>query len=1466
MTVILSLLITFFLLLRDPRVQTFLARMASDYLSKALKTEIRIGGFDLSVFRGLIIEKISVKDRYNQQIISADKISIIPGRFSYSKKILNIQKIFLDKGVFQLVTHKGDSSLSFQFIIDYFSSRTTVQKPVDTTPGTKWNLSFSAVQIADTRFHYQDENAAPADTGMDYSNIDINHINILITDFIPYEDTLVGKIRYLSAVERSGFALRSFSGDCRVSSKFIRVKQLKIVTDRANLDLDLEFTYDTWSDFNDFLNKVKIRAEINPSEIDLQEIGHFAPVMYDMKDRIKFRGNVKGTVSNFRARDLKFAFGTHSRFSGNITATGLPNVEETFVDMNIKSFSTKQEDIESFNLPAGAGNITLPAILKSAGTFNLKGMFTGFYNDFVANARLSTAIGTLVTDLTLRKPKGKMQISYIGQANGQQLNLGELFNTKTLGIVSFRADINGQGLNYKNADLTANMVIDSLELNHYNYRHINIKGGLAEKKFNGQLLVNDPNLQLDFNGLVDFSDTLPLFDFNAHIRRAQLFTLNILKRDSIMNLTTTLNVNFRGNNLDNIEGIILIDSTWYTEGQHVVPMQQLSLLTSRDENNYKSYHLVSDFVNADISGKFNFTDLIPSVESFITNYLASFNMNKEQVAALPMTNQQLHYRIKIKNSDPLTAVFVPFLKVAPNTMVEGDYDEAGQVIAVNGKSDKIGLFGMQLHNWYVHATSRIDNLNIITGCSDFELKKNDEQDTLTIVMDSLRIVSNIREDSIHYRITWNERDSTSLIGGYLSFRNSPILDLKLTDFNVMIDKRFWHISPGNLIYIDSTGVSISDLSFRKEEQYLKIEGKVSSQKEDTLFADFNKVDISNLDYFIGDPSVNIDGILSGRFSLSNIFSKLTVLADLHLDGFSFNKEALGDATFRIRYDDGLKRFDVNSEILYTGNTGTNIPFKLSGSYFMGEKEPRMDFDLHLKNLNLKMVAPFVSSFMSRVSGFASGDVKITGKLAEPVFKGKINLMRTEFCIDYLKVPYTLADVVTVEEGYFGFNNITLYDSLGNKAYLNGKITHKHLRDVRLDLNIDLNDFSAFRNTFAQNNLFYGTARGTGNVKITGPLDDIFIGVKAQTGGGTHVIIPINTTAGVGQNDYILFDYRGVDTVAFNKIQPTISSTGLSLNIALQVNPTADLEVFFPDQLGSINAKGAGNFTMTLNPYSDFTLGGTYTIQKGTFLFQLRNLMRYNLTIKEGSRIYWTGDPTDADISMSAVYKSRVPLEGLTTDADLKSVRVPVECIVHLFGKLMNPDISVSLNLPNVDESIKAMVFSAIDTTNSAEMTQQMINILVFNQFRSTQGMNTGNINVGNTSLSLLTNLANSFTSKFSKRVNIGLNYARSSTNAGQEIDVAISTQVFNERLHLDGLFGMNSMNPNATAQKASTIVGDINIAYDLTRNRRWQLRGFNRTNTYDNLNLNNSPYTQGFGLSFKRDFNNWFDIFKKEKK
>ena len=1454
---------TLYLVFRSDAVQTLLVRMAADYLSGKTGTQIRIREFSLSPVHGLMIGGISVTDRQHAVLLSADVLGVRPGIISISNRKLNISQVLLRKGVVQLLIHKGDSVMNLQQILGFFASSDTTTK-TDTTPSAPWNLSVSSVRIEDTRFHIQDENEPPVPSGMDFSNIDASGINLEINDIAIDGDTINAHIAHLAARERSGIMLHELSGKFQVSSRFLKAHELKIRTSHSDLALDFQFLYDSWEGYNDFLEQVHIKADILPSELDMQDIGYFAPELAVMKDRVKLSGSVRGTVSNFRATDLRLAYGSMTRFFGNITATGLPDVERTYTDMDIRTLVTSHDDLESILLPGDGARMSLPVMVANLGRISLKGRFTGFYNDFTTHAEVSTALGNLTADLAVKRPQQGNAVSYQGRIEADHIEAGMLTGSpEMLGLVSLRGSVSGAGLSVDKARLSVNVSIDSAFVNGYNYHSLEMEGRLGDKTFTGLFTARDPNLDLDFDGQVDLHDSIPEFNFVARVNHAQLFRLNLLRRDSTENLRTCIEAKLKGNTADNIDGSLLLDNTEYEEGGKSLSMDRLSLKTTQDTVAGKSYHLQSDYLDADLTGRFSFGSVIPTLAAYVNNYLVSFNLNDSLIAVgRSEQTQRFDLTARFKGSDEVTAIFLPFLKVSPATELDIHFDDSEGALRIKGHSPAMFIKNVELSNWSLDAAGKSDQLTVSTGAETVYLKRASKDDSLEVKVDTLRVAVKVLDDSIRYNVSWLAGSKPSRFSGFANFRNSPYIEMRLTDFNVRLNEQYWTVDPQNFVRFDTTAWDVKELVFRSGDQSLRAHGRLSDATGDTLDLGFNKLDISRVDQLLKGGQVDVDGSLNGHLRMTRPQGDFKVLADLRLDKFKFNKELLGDATFKVSYDPTGERIDVLSQILYTGNAGTNIPFSLSGTYHTAAANPAFNFDLKLKNLNLKMFSPFVADFMTIVGGQATGQVTLQGNPTRPKIGGALQLSRTEFKINYLNVPYSFADVVKIDSNAFIFDKITMYDSLGNKAMLNGRITHNLFSDLRLDLHIDMEDFSAFSNSRAANSLFYGKARASGTASITGPTDDIQINVKAASGGKTHVVVPIDLTRSVGQADYIIFNDPGNDTAENVGNRPEVSSSGLSLDLGLRINQDAEVEVYFPDQLGNLKASGTGNLLMKMTPSTPFSMSGTYTLAKGSFLFQFKNLLRLPMSIREGSIINWTGDPADANISLSAIYKTKAPMAGITTNPEKEGIRIPVECVVRLRGKLMNPEIAFSILLPNVEESLKSEVYASIDTNNSTTVAEQTIYLMVMNQFKPVVA-NSGGVDVSATSMSLVTNQINSMLSQMSSNVNVNMNYKPATGSTQQEFDVGISTQLLDDRLLIDGTFGMNSYS-NSSVQQTSTIVGDINIEYILTENRRWRVRAFNRTNTLNILN-NNAPYTQGVGIKFQRDFSTFGELFRPSK-
>jgi len=150
------------------------------------------------------------------------------------------------------------------------------------------------------------------------------------------------------------------------------------------------------------------------------------------------------------------------------------------------------------------------------------------------------------------------------------------------------------------------------------------------------------------------------------------------------------------------------------------------------------------------------------------------------------------------------------------------------------------------------------------------------------------------------------------------------------------------------------------------------------------------------------------------------------------------------------------------------------------------------------------------------------------------------------------------------------------------------------------------------------------------------------------------------------------------------------------------------------------------------------------------------------------------------------------------------------------------------------------------------MSQQILSLLLLGNFSYTA--NTPDI--GATSFKLLSNQLSGWLSKLSKDFDIGISYQPGTTLTEDELEVALRTQLFNDRLSIDGNFGVRG---TASSQSTSNVVGDINVEYKITQDGRFRIKAFNRTN---NLTLieNNAPYTQGVGVFFRKEFEKFGDL------
>ncbi|MFM7822218.1 MAG: translocation/assembly module TamB domain-containing protein, partial [Bacteroidota bacterium] len=394
----------------------------------------------------------------------------------------------------------------------------------------------------------------------------------------------------------------------------------------------------------------------------------------------------------------------------------------------------------------------------------------------------------------------------------------------------------------------------------------------------------------------------------------------------------------------------------------------------------------------------------------------------------------------------------------------------------------------------------------------------------------------------------------------------------------------------------------------------------------------------------------------------------------------------------------------------------------------------------------------------------------------------------------------------------------------------------------------------------QNELYYGKGYGSGKVKVYGPLDLIHISMALKTEKNTAIYIPLSNPEEVTQSGFINFIQKDIAQKS-NQSQENEFS-GIELECELSVTPDAEVQLIFDSKIGDIiKGQGNGNLRMRVDRLGDFKMFGDFQVESGDYLFTLQNLINKKFIISPGGTIKWTGDPYDAVLDIQGIYKLRTSLYDLIKDSTLTQ-RIPVEVHLKLKDKLFNPALEFDVVIPDIDPTAQAVLSRYISTDQ--EKSTQTMSLLVLNRFAQANDVQSqsgsSSSGLGANAAELLSQQLSVWASQISDAFNLGVNYRAADAFSQEEYELELSTRLWNDRITIDGNVGLSDNKRNTT----SGLVGDFNAEVKVSKDGRFRFKVFNKS-INNILTDYNSPYTQGIGILYRKEFENFQDLFKKSK-
>lgn len=1362
-----------------------------------------------------------------------------------------------------------------------------------------WNAGHTVVKIGNLKilngtFSTDKQGRAPFDY-FDGKHILFTQINGEWSNASFEGDTVNAKMR-LTAKERSGLEVKSMTADVKMTPQEMAFSNMEIITNRSTIRNYFSMSYNDMDELGDYIHKVKMAAVFDDSYVDSDDIAFFAPKLGSWKKKISLQGKVRGTVDDIVGKDMLIQAGSSTILNGDISMTGLPDIEKTFIDFKANDFRTIYSDAVTI-VPA-IRKVTSPDLSKIQ-YVNFKGNFTGFIRDFVTFGTIQTNLGTVVSDLNMKLPKGQEPV-YSGNIATDNFRLGYFLDDKTLGDVSLKAIIKGKGFSEKNRMTTIDGTINYADINGYRYKNITVDGLLDKKMFEGTASIKDENADLHLNGVIDFNKKTPRFNLQADVAKAYLYKLG-LTRDSL-SFTGKANLDFTSDNIDNFLGSARISDAELKKGDQRIAFDSL-VVTAGYEGGVKKLNVGSNEFKGTITGNYNLNALPSVVTYFLNKYYPSYVKAPKR---LPK-EQAFDFDIETFYVDEYLQLINPHLSGFNRTKIKGSLDLAQNKMEITADVPQFKFRDYNFDMVKVNASGDADSLVLSGEASNIRIN-----DSLNVPKAVFHINSHNDSSSVAILTGASQAvEKADLHALVLTYNDGVKIEFKQPS-NFTINSKTWSIGEkGELVLRSNTPASALLTLSEGQEQIVVQTQPAKSGKGNDIKVQLTEVNLGDFaPYFM--RKNRLEGLLTGNVLIEDPTGKMKITSDdIQTKFLRLDNDSLGEVKASLVYDGEAKELKVKGN---TVNQENYLGFD-ADIFFDKAKARQNIIALKAKKFQISVLERFLGNLFSDMRGYLTGDVDLSGDFSNLSVTGKGHLTNAGLKVNFTQCVYDIVDTdIKLTPSEINLDGIVLIDKVTkNPIYLLGGIEHQSFKNMFYNLDITTRKpgtrdednnrpVQLLNTTYKDNKQFYGNVKGTGSMSLLGPQSDMYMKIDAVASekDSSYVTLPPSSNRESGIADFLVERKYGREMVAAD----VKSSTNIIYDVDLTVNktpvPMVSVRVILDELTGDeIKGKGNGSLNIRSGSTEPLSLRGRFDIEEGNYLFTFQSFFKKPFELKKEAQNYieWNGDPYDANIKFDAIYKAeRVSFAPLADLLQTKSARGDVYVVASLTDKLFKPAISFSLDFPNTsiavtDPELALIIQQMLKNTN--EVNRQVTYLIVFNSFAPSEltgaASNYSVTGLGLTTISgiflnVISDQINKILGNLLKndKYNISLNtsiYNRNPiTNGakvelGSNINFSIGRSFFNNRFIVSTGLGFDAaLQQSSSTQQAFSqqFLPDVTLEWLINQTGTIRASFFYRENTdYLTTATSGGPGKSrriGANLSYRRDFDRLGDIFKRKNK
>ena len=1426
-----------------PASQRWLAAKASSILTDELQTTVKIGRAQVSLFNRVVLDDVLLLDQQEDTLLTATRLSMKISLTDLAYDKINISAAQLFGFDIRLRRPSPEDPYNFQFIIDHFASEDTTTTPLD--------MELSQVVIRRGRLSH-DVLSEPNTARFSSSHFTLDSLRIRLDADTITNNIISANISELSFVEsRSGLRLSNFQTQL----------SLHLPTDgpmEARLSNFMLLLPNTGISIPHLNAQAERPAATDSTSLRLTQL----------------RGSLKG---HFTPSDFSPLLPFLARFDDNISI----NTEGTLTDgqLLIREF-TLASDLLAVDANA---NLFLPSKeipLRASADIN----------------RIQVGAPLVQRALTLLADSG-----FIASSLAKNLcNMGDL---KLLGNGSYTPELSA-GEFELHTDLGNAQLQGSITHNDQFRAHIEAKELKAKLLFNNpeEIPVNNISLISDAHGSLRSGTIQGTLTSDLHFKNEKLDQLEAafsLSKDSVSGQVILTddhyNVRLQGelgsqkpllsgpSVLNDLTGSLHVCDLTIHNGEDNYELEDLFISLQNDEQQRHHITIMGDFINAALQGDFSYLTLPGSLQAAMHRALPTL-VPEPAGQQTSNSKDQIDFAVYLWDTDSLLALAGVDLKLPESLYFEGDF---------NGSAKTFSL--------------KVDAPHLIYGSQDLRamsLIAHEESDSISLFLSAQRmmesgplditVMADAATDILTSIVTWDDHN-TPVQRGELSTqtrfsRNEDHgidATIAIRPTQIIVADTVWNVHPA-VVQLDKGVVNVHDFQVSQLGRHLKVDGRVSSNLEDTLYADLRHINLQYVFGIIDFHDVEFEGLATGKVKIANFSDIPRVDGLLDVDDFVLNGGLLGHLVLDIGFGrkddraidiDGLIRDKEFGHLSHV--TGIVKP----------GREPGRGMDLHIyaTHLNAYFINFFTEGIFDRIEGRATGYTHLYGPFGELDLEGDLELDTVSVGVPVLGTRYHThgGDSIHMRPGSIYFSDVHLFDAhhesdnRRHEGILNGALRFEHFDNLRYNFNIEAHDLLGYDFRTFGDQSFYGTAFADGTVVLRGEPGTLNVDIQCTPTAGTVFTYNVSTPETMTDNEFITFRKKDSPTAITGPVLEDSSvstgqvvsgsdetgydeSTDMHINFDLNITPVAQMRLLMdPRSEDYINLWGDGHIRATFYNKGRFQMYGTYRVDRGNYRLSLQDFIRKEFQFEQGSSIVFGGNPMQGDLNLKAIYTvPGVSLNDLASGSNFSSASVRVNCIMNIGGRAEKPQISFDFDIPNVNEDEKQMVRSLISTDEERNL--QVIYLLGIGRFyKQDLAANENQANTAMQSLlsSTLSGQLNNILSNAIGSSNWNFGTSFSTGQLGwQDMDVegSLSGRLFNNRLLVNGTFGYRD-----TPVANTNFIGDFDVRYLITPSGSISLKAYSETN--DRYFTKSALTTQGIGIMLKKDFNGLRDLFHRRK-